>query len=59
MFASLSLMIAKKSKSDTIGEELILPAVREALKTVLHRKACSIVIKPIPLNNDFIQRCID
>ena len=38
---NLSLMIAKKGKPLTIGEELILPAVKEVLNTVLHHKACS------------------
>ena len=33
---NLSLMMAKKDKSHTIGEELILPAAKEALNIVLH-----------------------
>ena len=46
---NLSLMIAKKGKPHMIGEELILPAVKEVLNTVLHYKASSSVIKSIPL----------
>ena len=56
---NLSLMIAKEGKPHTIGEELILPAVKEVLNTVLHHKACSSVIKSIPLSNDTVQRRID
>ena len=41
---NLSLMIAKKGKPHTIGEELILPAVKEVLNAVLHHKTCSSVI---------------
>ena len=33
---NLSLMMAKKDKSHTIGEELILPAAKEVLNIVLH-----------------------
>ena len=56
---NLSLMLAKKGKPNRIGEELILPAVKEVLNTVLHHKACSSVIKSIPLSNDDVQRRID
>ena len=56
---NLSLMIVKKGKPHTIGEELILPTVKEVLNTVLHHKACSSVIKSIPLSNDTVQRRID
>ena len=52
-------MIAKKGKHYTISEELILPAVKEVLNTVLHHKTCSSVIKLIPLSNDTVQRRID
>ena len=48
---NLSLMIAKKGKLHTIGEELILPAVKEVLNIVLHHKACSSVLKSIPSSN--------
>ena len=52
-------MIAKKNKPHTICEELILPAVKEVLNTVLHHKACFSVIKSIPLSNDTVQKRID
>ena len=52
-------MIARKGKPRTIGEELILPAVKEVLNTVLRHKACSAVIKSIPLSNDTVQRRIN
>ena len=52
-------MIATKCKPHTIGKELILPAVKEVLNTVLHHKACSSVIKSIPLSNETVQRRID
>ena len=56
---NLSLMIAKKGKPHTIGEELILLAVKKVLNTVWKHKACSSVIKSIPLSNDTVQRRID
>ena len=56
---NLSLMIAKKGKPHAIGEELILPAIKEVLNTVLHHKACSSLIKSIPLSNNTVQRRID
>ncbi|XP_072400769.1 SCAN domain-containing protein 3-like [Diabrotica undecimpunctata] len=49
---------AKSGKPHTIGEELILPAVSEVLRTVLHQPA-SDIIKKIPLSNNTIQRRID
>ncbi|CAH2000628.1 unnamed protein product [Acanthoscelides obtectus] len=45
---NISLLIAKSGKPHTIGEKLILPAVEEVLKTVLHKPA-SDIIKRIPL----------
>jgi len=33
---NISKLIAKSGKAHTIGEELILPAVKEILETVLH-----------------------
>ena len=38
---------------------MILPAIKEVLNTVLQPKACSLVIKSIPLSNDTVQRRID
>ncbi|KAF2900188.1 hypothetical protein ILUMI_05983 [Ignelater luminosus] len=55
-FNNISLLIAKSGKP--IGEKLILPAVEEVLKTVLHKPA-SDIIKRIPLSNKTVQRRID
>ena len=44
---TLCLMVERKRKPHTIGEELILPSVKEVLKTILHHKASSSVIKCI------------
>ncbi|CAH1981926.1 unnamed protein product [Acanthoscelides obtectus] len=60
MFASTSQRNddAKSGKPHTIGEKLILPAVEEVLKTVLHKPA-SDIIKRIPLSNNTVERRID
>lgn len=55
---NISLLIAKSGKPHTIGEELILPAVSEVLRTVLHKSPHDI-IKMIPLSNNSVQRRID
>ncbi|CAH2017552.1 unnamed protein product [Acanthoscelides obtectus] len=55
---NISLLIAKSGKPHTIGEKLILPAVEEVLKTVLHKPA-SDIIKRIPLSNNTVERRID
>ncbi|CAH2018080.1 unnamed protein product [Acanthoscelides obtectus] len=55
---NISLLIAKSGKPHTIGEKLILPAVEEVLKTVLHKPA-SDIIKIIPLSNNTVERRID
>ncbi|CAH2008546.1 unnamed protein product [Acanthoscelides obtectus] len=55
---NISLLIAKSGKPHTIGETLILPAVEEVLKTVLHKPA-SDIIKRIPLSNNTVERRID
>ncbi|CAH2016533.1 unnamed protein product [Acanthoscelides obtectus] len=55
---NISLLIAKSRKPHTIGDKLILPAVEEVLKTVLH-KPVSDIIKRIPLSNNTIDRRID
>ena len=52
---NISLLIAKAGKPQTIGEELILPAVKEVIKTVLH-KSPEKVIKSIPLSDNSVQR---
>ena len=46
---NISLLIAKTGKPHTIGEELIVPAVKEVIKTVLHKSEQ--VIKSIPLSS--------
>ena len=51
---NLSLMIARKGKPHTIGEELILQSVKEVLDTVLHHKVSSTVIKSIPLSKNTV-----
>ncbi|CAH1964600.1 unnamed protein product [Acanthoscelides obtectus] len=55
---NISLLIAKSGKPHTIGEKLILPAVEEVLKTVLHKPAPDI-IKRIPLSNNTVEKRID
>ncbi|GBP65634.1 SCAN domain-containing protein 3 [Eumeta japonica] len=55
---NISLLIAKSGKPHTIGEQLILPAVEEVLKTVLHKTSFEI-LKRIPLRNNTVQRRID
>ncbi|XP_037122184.1 protein ZBED8-like [Syngnathus acus] len=55
---NISLLIARSGKPHTIGEELILPAVREVLHTVLH-KSPDQIIKAIPLSDNSVQRRID
>ncbi|XP_044751794.1 SCAN domain-containing protein 3-like [Coccinella septempunctata] len=55
---NISLLIAKSGKPHTIGEQLILPAVEEVLKTVLHKSPFDI-LKRIPLSNNTVQRRID
>ena len=52
---NISLLIPKAGKPHTIGEELILPAVKEVIKTVLH-KSPEQVIKSIPLSDNSVQR---
>ncbi|GBP59970.1 SCAN domain-containing protein 3 [Eumeta japonica] len=55
---NISLLIAKSGKPHTIGEQLILLAVEEVLKSVLH-KSSSDILKRIPLNNNTVQRRTD
>lgn len=55
---NISLLIAKTGKPHTIGEDLILPAVKEVITTVLHKPAADIIRK-IPLSNSSVQRRID
>ena len=51
---NISLLIAKADKPHTIGEELILHAVKKAIKTVLH-KSPEQVMKSIPLSDNSVQ----
>lgn len=55
---NISLLIAQTGKPHTIGEELILPAIKEVITTVLHKPAVDIIRK-IPLSNSSVQRRID
>ncbi|KAJ7332606.1 hypothetical protein JRQ81_014786, partial [Phrynocephalus forsythii] len=55
---NISQLIAKSEKPHTIGEELILPATEEVLKTILHKPAYDI-LKIALLSNNTVQRCID
>lgn len=55
---NIANMIAKAGKPHTVGETLILPAVKEVISTVLHRNATEI-LKAIPLSNDTVSRRID
>lgn len=41
-----------------IGEEFILPAIREVVYTVLH-KSPKQIIKAIPLSDNFVQRRVN
>lgn len=55
---NISRLIAKSGKPHTIGEQLILPAIEEVLKNVLHMSAHD-TLKRIPLSNNTVQRRID
>ena len=55
---NISLLIVKAGKPHTIGEELILPAFEEVIKTVLH-KSPEQVIKSIPLGDNSVQQRVD
>ncbi|GBP70756.1 SCAN domain-containing protein 3 [Eumeta japonica] len=55
---NVSLLITKSGKPHTIREQLILPAVEEILKTVLHKSSFDI-LKRTPLSNNIVQRRID
>ena len=55
---NVSKLIAKCGKPHTIGETLILPAVKEVLNTMIGPGTGDIV-KSIPLSNDSVSRRID
>jgi len=52
---NISKLIANSGKAHTIGEQLILPAIKEVLETVLHHSASYNVIKKVPLCNDTVR----
>jgi hypothetical protein len=52
------LLIAKSGKPHSIGEDFILPTVKEAITIVLH-KPTEDIIRKIPLSNSSVQRRID
>ena len=54
----ISELIAKTAKPHTIGEDLVLPAVKEIIEIVLQQNASSI-LRAVPLSNDTVQRRID
>ena len=56
---NISKLIAKSGKPHAIGEQLILPAVEEVLRTVVQHSSTSSIIKSIPLSNDSVKRRID
>ena len=51
-------VIVKSGKTHTIGKELILPAVSEVLRNVLHKSPHDI-IKTIPQSKSSVQRRTD
>ncbi|XP_072401622.1 protein FAM200C-like [Diabrotica undecimpunctata] len=53
----VSELIAKKQKAHTIGEELILPACKELVATMLGPEAVEQISK-VPLSNDTVYRRI-
>ena len=55
---NISLLIAKAGEPHPIGEELILPTVKDVIKTFLH-KSPEQVIKSIPLSDNSVQRRVD
>ncbi|KFD64075.1 hypothetical protein M514_23785 [Trichuris suis] len=54
----ISLLIAQTGKPHTIGEELLIPAIAEAVETVLQQRGRDVTNK-IPLSNDTVQRRIN
>jgi len=55
---NISLMIAKTGHAHTIGETLVLPAVKDVIETVMGQSSAPI-LKAIPLSNNTVQRRID
>ncbi|XP_023233556.1 zinc finger BED domain-containing protein 5-like [Centruroides sculpturatus] len=55
---SISLNIAKKGKPYTIGEEIIIPAIKDVIENVM-KKDSQLVLKCIPLSANTVQRRIE
>ncbi|KAM3833924.1 zinc finger BED domain-containing protein 5-like [Diretmus argenteus] len=55
---NISLMIAKCGLPFTVGENLVLPSIKEAISTVMERDPTQ-VVKSIPLSNDTVARRIN
>ncbi|XP_063847263.1 zinc finger BED domain-containing protein 5-like [Scylla paramamosain] len=55
---NISLMKAKKGKAHTIGEGIIIPAIKEVIESVMKKNSHS-VLKDLPLSNSTVQRRID
>ena len=55
---NISNLIAKTAQPHTIGEDLVLPAAKEIIETVLQQSASS-VLRAVPLSNDTVARRID
>ena len=55
---NISLTIAKKGKPHTIAEEIIVPAIKEVIETVMNKDSSS-VLKCLPLSANTVKRRID
>lgn len=55
---NISLMIAKSGQPHKIGEDLILPAIKEVVTTMMHKPVYDIT-KKLSLSNSTVQRRID
>uniref|UniRef100_A0A3B5LGI6 HAT C-terminal dimerisation domain-containing protein n=1 Tax=Xiphophorus couchianus TaxID=32473 RepID=A0A3B5LGI6_9TELE len=55
---NISLLIAKCGQPYTVGEKLVLPAIRKVISTVLERDPTQ-VLKSIPLSNYIVARRIN
>ncbi|XP_041963280.1 protein ZBED8-like [Alosa sapidissima] len=52
---NISLLIAKSRTPFTVGEKLVLPAIKEVISTVMERDPAP-VLRAIPLSNDSVAR---
>lgn len=55
---NISLLIAKSGQPFTVGEKLVLPAIKEVISTVMERDPTQ-VLNSIPLSNDTVARRIN